>query len=224
MNAQTGRPQKGVQVRSEAVRLGDQLSASRDVARRLATGIALAAGVGLLGLSAAIVTVLWRPKGQYFGLTPSLQVVKMVPMSEPFISEQGLLDWTSESVCKTLGLDFVHWRDELLAVQSDYTPQAFAQVEGQLESSGTLDMVRKERILMSAVPSAPPVIIAEGVAAGHYTWRIQFPVIVSYETTGGQPTKQTLVATATVVRVPTEFNPRGVAIEQINLLQGSSTP
>lgn len=208
---------------SAVVALRNDQTERRDLTRWLAMGIALTGGAGLLGIAVGGATFVWRPHSKYFSVTPDLRVIPLQALDKPFISEQGLLNWTSTAVCKTLGLDFVHYRDQLLAVQDDYTPDAFKQVINQLQSSGTLNMVKKQRILMSAIPSAPPVIVNEGVVAGRYAWRIQFPVLVSYETTGSSPTKQALVATVMVTRVPTAYNPRGVAITQLNLLQGGGS-
>ena len=203
---------------SAAVSLKNEADAGRALSRRLAAASIVGAGAALLGIAVAAATFVWRPAPVYYSVTPDLRVIKMTPLQEPYISDQGLLDWTSAVVCQTLRLDFLRFREELTSVEGDYTPAAFRQVVGMLQSSGQLDMIRHQRLLMSAIPEAPPVIESEGELAGRYAWKISFPILVSYEGSGTASSKVKMVATALVVRVPTTFNPRGVAIQQVNVV------
>lgn len=206
---------------SFAVLLKNNFVQQRDLSRRISSLAVAGFGVGLLGLALAAVSVLSKPQPSYFAVSPTLSVIQLTPLSEPYISKQGLLDWTAESVSKTLALDFAHYREQLNEVMPDYTPDGYKQVVAQLEDSGTLKMIKTQRVVTSAIPTAAPVIVAAGVLNGVYAWKIQFPLVVSYETSGNSSNRQSLVATVTVTRVPTVYNPRGVAIAQLNLLQAN---
>ena len=209
---------------SFAVLLKNNFIQQRDLGRRISTLAVVGFGVGLLGMALAVVAVLSKPQPSYFAVSPTLSVIRLTPLSEPYISQQGLLDWTADAVCKTLALDFAHYRAQLDAVLSDYTPDGYKQVISQLESSGTLNMIKTQRIVTTAVPTAAPVIVSSGVLNGAYAWKIQFPLLVSYETSGNSSNRQSLVATVLVTRVPTVYNPRGVAIAQLTLLQSNGQP
>ena len=204
-----------------SVVLMNESDRQRDVSRRLTMIAAIASGTGLLGIAVAAAVFVWQPLPSYFAVTPSLSVIKMTPLSQPFISQQGLLDWTSEAVCSTLSLDFLHYREQLNASMSNYTPTAFQQILSTLQSSGTLKMIKTQRVVTSAIPTAAPVIVNQGLVNGMYAWKIQFPLVVSYETSGNSSNRQSLIATVMVTRVSTAYNPRGVAIEQINLLENN---
>lgn len=219
--AEGAREPRSSDASSFAVLLKNNYTQTRQLGR-LISGLAIAGfGVGLLGLALAAVAMLSKPQPSYFAVSPSLSVIQLTPLSEPYISKQGLLDWTSASVAKTLALDFSHYREQLNDVMPDYTPEGYKQIVAQLESSGTLGMIKSQRVVTSAVPTAAPVIVAEGVVGGSYTWKIQFPLVVSYETSGNSSNRQNLIATVMVTRVPTVYNPRGVAISQLNLSQSN---
>lgn len=196
---------------------------ARDVGATLSHAMMMLAGATLLSVVCAAAAIVWRPSPGYFAVTPDLRVMKLPKLSEPFISQQGLLDWTSEVVTQTLALDFRHYHSQLNAVANDYTPNALNQVISALKSSGTLAMIRSQRIVTSAIPTQAPVIVNSGLMNGAYTWRIQFPLLVSYETSGSSGNKQSLIANVLVQRVSTLYNPRGVAIRQLVIQQGTAS-
>ena len=63
--------------------------------------------------------------------------------------------------------------------------------------------------------------IASGLVGGTATWRIEFPLVVSYESSQGVESTQRLVATVLVRRASTVKTPRGVVIQQAVLKRDS---
>jgi intracellular multiplication protein IcmL len=55
---------------------------------------------------------------------------------------------------------------------------------------------------------------------GRATWKIEFPLIVSYESSQGIESTQHLMATVLVARASTVTTPRGVVIQQVVLKRG----
>ena len=84
-----------------------------------------------------------------------------------------------------------------------------------------LDMIKEKRLSVSAVATRAPVIIASGLVGGKATWKIEFPLIVSYESSQGVESTQHLMATVLVCRAPTVTTPRGVVIQQVVLKRES---
>ena len=81
-------------------------------------------------------------------------------------------------------------------------------------------MIRDKRLSVSAVVTRAPVIIASGLVGGKATWKIEFPLTVSYESSQGVESTQKLMATVLVARASTVTTPRGVVIQQIVLKRG----
>lgn len=78
-----------------------------------------------------------------------------------------------------------------------------------------------KRLSASSVATGAPVIIASGLVSGKATWRIEFPLIVSYESSQGVESTQRLIATVLVCRASTATTPRGVVIQQVVLKRES---
>ena len=78
-------------------------------------------------------------------------------------------------------------------------------------------MIQEKRLSASAIVTKAPVIIASGVIGDIATWRVEFPIIVSYESSQGVESTQHLMATVLVRRADTVKSPRGVVIQQIVL-------
>jgi hypothetical protein len=56
------------------------------------------------------------------------------------------------------------------------------------------------------------------VVKGVYRWRVEVPVILEYESSQGVTNKNKLLAVVMVERQDTRKKPKGIAIEQINLV------
>ena len=213
-------PAQGAEGGSEWV--AQQLRFFRRLAHR---GIGVAFISVCLNIALFIVALgLWLrvPAPRYFAATPQLRLLKMTPLSEPVLSKSGLLNWTAEAITKTFGLDFVHWRQQLSDVEQDYTHKAFTSMIGSLQKSGNLDYIRKKRLSVSATPTRSPVILQTGHIGTAKVWKIQMPLLLSYESSEGVVNTQHTTATVLVKRVSTLKFPHSVAIAQIVLNAGNN--
>ena len=111
--------------------------------------------------------------------------------------------------------------EKLEAVRPNFDDDTFKSFLSSLESSGILNMIQEKRLSASSVATGAPVIIASGLVSGKATWRIEFPLIVSYESSQGVESTQRLIATVLVCRASTATTPRGVVIQQVVLKRES---
>ena len=70
--------------------------------------------------------------------------------------------------------------------------------------------VKSKKIVVSAVATKPPVILKKGVLNNAYSWEIQLPILVTYQSPT-QYTKQNVIITMTIVRTSSVNAPRGMA-------------
>lgn len=179
----------------------------------------------VLALCAALAViaflVLTRPTPRYFAATPDLRLAPLVPLDKPVLTQQGLLNWVSETITNAVSLDFLEWRNKLSRVRENFEDEAFKSFLASLQSSGVLDMIKDKRLSVSAVVTRAPVIIASGLVGGKSTWKIEFPLVVSYESSQGVESTQRLMATVLVCRASTVTTPRGVVIQQVVLKRDS---
>lgn len=120
-----------------------------------------------------------------------------------------------------MSLDFLEWRKKLDNMRDNFDDAAYKSFLDSLQSSGILEMIKEKRLSASAIVTEAPVIIASGVVSGIATWRIEFPIIVSYESSQGVESTQHLLATVLVRRASTAKTPRGVVIQQVVLKRES---
>lgn len=189
---------------------------------RRAMKLALALTVALCAsLGVAAILLLNQPKSQYFAATPDLRLAPMVPLDQPLLTQEGLLTWASNAITGAMSLNFLEWREKLETLRPNFDDAAYKSFLASLQSSGVLDMIRDKRLSASAIATRAPVIIASGLVGGKATWKIEFPLIVSYESSQGVENTQKLLATVLVCRASTAKTPRGVAIQQVVLKRDS---
>lgn len=162
-----------------------------------------------------------QPKPQYFAATPDLRLAPLVPLDKPVLTQQGLLNWVSETITNAMSLDFLDWRKKLDAMREHFDDDAYKSFLESIKSSGVLEMIQDKRLSASAIVTKAPVIIASGLVGGIATWRVEFPLIVSYESSQGVESTQHLLATVLVRRASTAKTARGVVIQQIVLKRES---
>lgn len=170
---------------------------------------------------AIVVMFLNQPKPQYFAATPDLRLAPLTPLDQPVMTQQGLLTWTTDTVTGAMSLDFLDWRKKLESLRPNFEDEAFTSFLDSLKASGILEMIQDKRLSASSIATRAPVIIASGLIGGTATWRIEFPLIVSYESSHGVETTQRLIATVLVARASTVKTPRGMVIQQIVLKRDS---
>lgn len=188
--------------------------------RSMKVSLCLVAALCLsLGVSALL--LLNQPKPRYFAATPDLRLAPMVPLDQPLLTQDGLLTWASNAITGAMSLNFLEWREKLESIRPHFEDEAFKSFLASLQSSGILDMIRDKRLSASAVATRAPVIIASGLVGGKATWRIEFPLSVSYESSQGVESTQKLLATVLVCRASTARTPRGVVIQQVVLKRES---
>ena len=178
----------------------------------LALTVALCASLGF-----AAILLLNQPKPQYFAATPDLRLAPMVPLDQPLLTQEGLLTWASNAITGAMSLNFLEWREKLESIRPHFDDTAYKSFLASLQSSGVLDMIRDKRLSASAVATRAPVIIASGLVGGKATWKVEFPLIVSYESSQGVESTQKLLATVLVCRASTAKTPRGGVIQQVVL-------
>ena len=137
-----------------------------------------------------------------------MRLAPLVPLDQPLLTQSGLLTWVSDTITGAMSLNFLEWREKLEAVRPNFDDDTFKSF------LSSLNMIQEKRLSASSVATGAPVIIASGLVSGKATWRIEFPLIVSYESSQGVESTQRLIATVLVCRASTATTPRGVVIQQ----------
>ena len=157
--------------------------------------------------------VLLHPaKPVYFATDADGRIRPLVPLDRPHENDAHIVQWAADIARRTYSFDFVHWREQLAALEVNFTPAGYQQFLAALKKSGNVAAVRSRRLVGSAVTS-PPVITAEGVLNGVYTWEMEVPLRVSY-LSSEQTIEQSLLVNMTIQRGSTLQTRDGLVVDR----------
>lgn len=153
------------------------------------------------------------PKPKYFATSINGRVTPLVALDMPNQSDSAVLQWVNQAAIAAYTYNFLNYRNQLKAASSYFTTDGWKQFLLALSGSNALDTVKQEKLIVSAVATKAPVILQKGVVNGSYSWRVQLPILVSYQS-ASQSRQQTKVVTLLVTRISTLSSPRGIGIAQ----------
>jgi intracellular multiplication protein IcmL len=154
------------------------------------------------------------PVYKYFATDREGRIQPITPIDEPIGSQTEVSNWVAGAVVKAYTFDFANWRAQLSAARNDFTPQGWKGFEAALKDSGVLQTVLEKKYVTTAVPTGAPVMINQGVVDGHYAWKFQMPILVTYQSSE-RTVPQNLMVNVLVVRQSEMENPRGLGIAQL---------
>lgn len=187
--------------------------------------------VGMLLFSVIIMAVLAGgliyfianpPQPRYFATTVDGRISPLVPLEQPNISQSALLQWANTAAITAYTYNFVNYRQALQEASSYFTPDGWSAFMEALQSSNNLTAVQAKKLVVSAVATGAPVILEQGILSGVYSWRIQMPMLVAYQS-ASQFSRQSIIVTMLITRVPTLNSPQGIGIAQF-VAAGSTAP
>lgn len=160
------------------------------------------------------------PKAKYFATSINGRITPLTALSEPNQSDSSILQWANSAAVASYSYNFVNYRDELLAASTYFTTNGWQQFIDALQQSNNLDSVKAKKLIVSAVATRAPIILQKGVLNGSFSWRIQMPILVTYQS-ASEFTQQNNVVTMLITRISTLESPRGIGISQFVVGQAS---
>lgn len=148
---------------------------------------------------------------QYFATTADGRMIALHPLSDPVVSDDYVLQWTSNAIRKTFTLDYVHWRQQLQDASTSFTPGGWKDFVQALKKSNNLKTLTDLKMVSSAKITGAPTITQKAIIDGTYAWKIQVPIMVTFENKARQ-IPMPLDVTLIVVRVPVQHDPDRIAI------------
>ncbi|MBU0743831.1 MAG: type IVB secretion system apparatus protein IcmL/DotI [Gammaproteobacteria bacterium] len=192
----------------------------RDNYRRLVGGllISLIIVIGLVGT--VVYQITNRPEPRYFATTVDGRIMPLYALSEAMLSPGELLQWAHGAAIAAYTYNFVNYRDAMQQLQNQFTPKGWVYYEDALRASRNLEMVIAKKLVVSAVATGTPVILDQAVIDGRYSWKVQIPLLVSYQSPNEQ-TQNPVIVMMIISRVPTVDMPKGIAIVSFVASEGN---
>lgn len=153
------------------------------------------------------------PAPVYFATSINGRITPLFPLEEPNQSDSAVLQWANQAATAAFTYNFVNYRTELQASSGFFTADGWTQFLNALKDSNNLDAVKAKKLIVSAVATRAPVILQKGLLNGRYSWRVQMPILVTYQS-ASEFSQQNNVVTILITRVSTLNSPRGIGIAQ----------
>lgn len=153
------------------------------------------------------------PAPRYFATSINGRITPLFPLNEPNQSDSAVLQWANQAAIAAFTYNFVNYRTELQASSGFFTAEGWTQFLNALEESNNLEAVKAKKLVVSAVATRAPIILQKGLLNNRYSWRVQMPILVTYQS-ASEFSQQNNVVTMLITRVSTLNSPRGIGIAQ----------
>lgn len=185
----------------------------KDSQRKIMLALLVSVLVNFVMGSLLVYIITHPPMPKYFATTINGRITPLFPLNEPNQSDSAVLQWANQAAIAAFSYNFVNYRDELQAASGFFTPSGWQQFLNALQQSNNLEAVRVKKLVVSAVATRAPIILEKGVLNGRYSWRVQMPILVTYQS-ASEFTQQNNVVTLLITRISTLNSPRGIGISQ----------
>ncbi|HEU5282020.1 MAG TPA: DotI/IcmL family type IV secretion protein [Gammaproteobacteria bacterium] len=176
-----------------------------------------------LGLLAAtsISLYLAKPAPLVFGVADEWRVQAPVPLEQAYLPLPDLLQWVSRVVPDAFDIDFMDYESQLKVSAGYFTQNGWSVFLSQLNNYVDQSLLVQNRQFVSCRPTGAPFVINQGVLSGRYAWWVQIPIAIAFSGAVRTASKP-LTLQVLVVRVPTDNNLMGVAIDNVIVLQNNA--
>ena len=163
--------------------------------------------------SILVYIIMHPPAPKYFATSINGRITPLFPLNEPNQSDSAVLQWANQAAIAAFTYNFVNYRTELQASSGFFTAEGWDQFLTALQQSNNLDAVKAKKLIVSAVATRAPIILQKGILNGKYAWRVQMPILVTYQS-ASEFSQQNNVVTMLITRINPLNSPRGIGISQ----------
>lgn len=185
----------------------------RDGQRKMMIALIISIFINFVMASLLVYLITHPPAPKYFATSINGRITPLFPLDEPNQSDSAVLQWANQAAIAAFTYNFVNYRDELQASSGFFTADGWSQFLNALQQSNNLDAVKAKKLIVSAVATRAPIILQKGLLNGRYSWRVQMPILVTYQS-ASEFSQQNNVVTMLITRVSTLNSPRGIGISQ----------
>ena len=172
--------------------------------------------VAILGLVADRIWIGHHPPAPHYFYTDGRGTpYEVSPLDAPVMSDADLLTWSVKSVVAAYTVNFKEYRDQLSRASAHFTIRGWNSFGTAFIQTGNFEQLKRARLVTTAQPERAATIRDRAVIGDRLTYKIELPLIVTYENEN-QANTQHLLVTLLVVRAIETEHPEGIAIDQLN--------
>lgn len=180
----------------------------------LALLVLVVVNVGLVAIAGYQIT--HKPDPQYFASTTTGRILPLYPLNSAMMSKTEVLQWSNMAVIAAYTFSFVNWQKQLEQASNYFTTEGWKDFQSSLKESNVLKDVLDKKLVMNAVANSTPVVEQEGIINGDYTWKVQLPLTLTFQSAATSTTQRNVIVNMLITRVPLSKNPKGIAIAEFS--------
>jgi intracellular multiplication protein IcmL len=175
--------------------------------------IYLSVGLNFIVIFALFYVFTHRAVPDYYSTSANGKYQLITGIDMPNTSDSAVLEWASLVAISCYTYDFVNYKDQLDKLSIYFTDNGWSGFSTELNSSNVLDVVVGKKLIVNSVITKPPIILQKGWLNGNYAWRVQIPLLVTYQAASDFSSENMLV-NILVRRISTLESYKGLGIEQ----------
>lgn len=156
-----------------------------------------------------------RQKAPYFVTSIDSQALAITSMDMPNTSDEAVVQWASLATISCYTFDFVNYQSQFDKLSIFFTDSGWQGFTIGMKNSNMLDAVIGKKLIVNSVITKSPVVLKKGYLNGEYAWRIQIPLLITYQAASDLSTENILV-NVLVSRVSTVDSYKGLGIVQFD--------
>lgn len=190
---------------------------------RKTTGLQVKVGAGAFVAGLLILGfVLLRPASPtYFSVDAAGRISKMIPLSEPNVSDAAVSSWLNKALIDTFTFGFADIKYRLNESASKwFTAGGGDELIRAINEAGNFDAVIEKKMFISFSADHTPLILKKGMKDGFYLWKFQVPGVLTYRTSNDQISSH-VTFTVIVSRRSVKETPDGLGIARIAMARSA---
>ena len=171
----------------------------------------------IAGLTALLLLILpfAQPVYIYYAKKPDNAVMQMVGLAMPNMNNRAVLSWMTTTVTEIMTLGFGDVSVKLPQQRKYFTKAGWRVYMQEFSRLKIAETLKQSQLVMTTVPSNTPVVVDQGINPDQiYQGTVQMPIIMTYATNNNVTVEKRAIVTATIIRVASEDNPAGIAVQQ----------
>jgi intracellular multiplication protein IcmL len=174
--------------------------------------------ISVLALLLVLMLPFAQPINFYYARSTDKTLVEMVGLNMPNMTDRAVLSWATSSIVEIMTMGFGDIDTKIPKERIRFTADGWKAYTKAFIQQKIGESFKQSQLVLTSAPSNTPVIVAQGINPDNvYQWVVQMPVIMTYATNNNVTTKNSGIVTLTIIRVPTEDNVDGIAIDAWNI-------
>lgn len=156
-----------------------------------------------------------RPLPVFYATQPDGHKIILQPQNSPSLKADTILAIATKGAIASYTFDFVNYKQQISLAKYYFTASGWKNYLASI--ADVIKTVKSNKLFIYAVVNGPPIIARQGVVDGVYSWEVQLPFLVTYQS-AQTIEKYNFTIIMRIVAVNTNVNPIGVGIDSLDMV------